>query len=54
LAEQGVDYSKSNTTLMTPDIISAVDKFKQQIISGQIKVPACEPDMAWWDKKGCI
>jgi basic membrane protein A len=47
LAEQGVDYSKSNTTLMTQDIIARLDVLKQQIINGQIVVPFCEPDMAW-------
>jgi basic membrane protein A len=39
LAEDGLDYSKSNTEEMTDDIISQVDEFKQQIIDGTIVVP---------------
>jgi basic membrane protein A len=39
LAEGGVDYSKSNTDLMTDDIISKLDELKQKIIDGLIKVP---------------
>lgn len=39
LAEQGVDYSKSNPELMTDDIITLLDGLKQQIIDGDITVP---------------
>jgi len=39
MAEGGVDYSKSNTELMTEDIISLLDDLKQQIIDGEITVP---------------
>jgi basic membrane protein A len=39
LAEDGLDYSKSNTAEMTPDIITQLDEFKAQIISGEIVVP---------------
>jgi basic membrane protein A len=39
LAEQGVDYSKSNTDLMTDDIITLLDGLKQKIIDGEITVP---------------
>ena len=39
LAEEGVDYSKSNTEEMTDDIITKVDEYKQQIIDGTITVP---------------
>jgi basic membrane protein A len=39
MAEGGVDYSKSNTELMTDDIISTLDDLKQQIIDGSITVP---------------
>jgi len=39
LAEDGVDYSKSNTALMTEDIIALLDGLKQQIIDGDITVP---------------
>ena len=39
LAEGGVDYSKSNTDLMTDDIIQQIDDLKQQIIDGSITVP---------------
>jgi basic membrane protein A len=39
LAEDGLDYSKSNTAEMTPDIITQLDAFKAQIISGEIVVP---------------
>ena len=39
LAEDGIDYSKSNTDLMTQDIIDQLDAFKQQIIDGDITVP---------------
>jgi basic membrane protein A and related proteins len=39
LAHQGLDYSKSNTQLMTQDIIDQLEKYRQDIISGAIKVP---------------
>ena len=39
MAEEGVDYSKSNEEEMTPDIIEQLDEFKQQIIDGTIVVP---------------
>ena len=39
MAEGGVDYSKSNTELMTDDIITLLDRLKQQIIEGAITVP---------------
>ena len=39
MAEGGVDYSKSNTELMTDDIVSLLDGLKQQIIDGEIIVP---------------
>ncbi len=39
MAEGGVDYSKSNTDLMTDDIITLLDDLKQQIIDGEITVP---------------
>ena len=39
LAHQGLDYSKSNSKLMTPDIIAALELYRQDIINGTIKVP---------------
>jgi basic membrane protein A len=39
LAEDGLDYSKSNTAEMTDDIIAQLDDFKQQIVDGAITVP---------------
>jgi basic membrane protein A len=39
MAEGGVDYSKSNTELMTDDIITFLDDLKEKIISGSITVP---------------
>jgi len=39
MAEGGVDYSQSNTELMTDDIIATLDDLKQQIIDGHIIVP---------------
>jgi basic membrane protein A len=39
LAHDGLDYSKSNTQLMTQDMIDQIDQYKQQIIDGTIKVP---------------
>ncbi len=39
LAEDGLDYSKSNTEEMTDDIIAQLDDYKQQIIDGEITVP---------------
>ena len=39
LAEDGVDYSKSNTAELTQDIIDQLEAFRQQIISGDIVVP---------------
>jgi basic membrane protein A len=40
MAEGGVDYSKSNTELMTDDIITLLDDLKQQIVDGDIIVPS--------------
>jgi basic membrane protein A and related proteins len=39
MQEGGVDYSKSNTELMTDDIIAELDDLKQKIIDGLIIVP---------------
>lgn len=39
LAEDGLDYSKSNTAELTSDITTQLDAFKEQIISGEIVVP---------------
>jgi len=39
MAEGGVDYSKSNTDLMTDDIVTLLDDLKAQIIAGDITVP---------------
>jgi basic membrane protein A len=39
MAEDGVDYSKSNTDLMTEEITTELDDLKQQIIDGEIEVP---------------
>jgi basic membrane protein A len=39
MAEGGVDYSKSNTELMTDDIVTLLDDLKAQIIAGDITVP---------------
>ncbi len=40
MAEGGVDYSKSNTELMTDDMVSQLDDLKQKIIDGKIIVPS--------------
>jgi basic membrane protein A len=40
LAEDGVDYSLSNTELMTEDITSVLDDLKQKIIEGKVIVPS--------------
>lgn len=39
LAEDGVGYATSNPTLLTSDIVSKLEAFKQQIIDGTIVVP---------------
>jgi basic membrane protein A len=39
MAEDGLDYSKSNEDLMTEDLIAVLDDFKAKIISGEIVVP---------------
>jgi len=39
LAHEGLDYSKSNTQLMTQDIIDQLETYRQDIIDGTIKVP---------------
>jgi len=39
MAEEGVDYSQSNSEELTADIIEQLDAFKDQIISGEITVP---------------
>jgi basic membrane protein A and related proteins len=51
LAQDGVDFSTSNTALMTQDIITQVDRYKQQIIDGTIEVPPCDktlPEESAW------
>jgi basic membrane protein A and related proteins len=45
LAEDGLDYSKSNTTEMTQDIIDQLETFREQIISGEIVVPESPADV---------
>lgn len=39
MAEDGLDYSNSNTEELTDDIVTQLDDFKQQIIDGTITVP---------------
>jgi basic membrane protein A and related proteins len=39
MAEEGVDYSTTNTAEMTQDIIDELETFREQIISGEIVVP---------------
>jgi basic membrane protein A len=45
MAEDGVDYSKSNTALMTQDIIDQLEDYRAQIISGEIVVPESPADV---------
>lgn len=45
LAEEGVDYSKSNTDEMTDDIASQLDEIRQMIIDGEITVPEDPADV---------
>jgi basic membrane protein A len=49
-ADDGVDFSTSNTELMTEDLIAQLTEIRDQIIAGDIKVASCEPDMAWCDE----
>jgi basic membrane protein A len=39
MADEGVDYSQSNTAELTDDIVSQLDDYKAQIIDGSITVP---------------
>jgi basic membrane protein A len=39
MAQDGLDYSQSNTAELTADIITQLDDYKQQIIDGTIVVP---------------
>jgi basic membrane protein A len=39
MAEDGVDYSKSNTAELTQDIIDQLEAFRAKIVSGEIVVP---------------
>jgi basic membrane protein A len=39
LAHGGLDYSKSNTELMTQDIIDQLEKYRQEFLDGTIEVP---------------
>jgi basic membrane protein A len=39
LAEDGIDYSKSNPDQLTQDIIDQLEEFRTQILSGDIVVP---------------
>jgi len=49
-ADDGVDYSKSNTELMTADLVSQLDEIRQMIIDGEIEVPSCTPEMSWCEE----
>jgi basic membrane protein A len=46
MAEDGVDFSLSNTTEMTQDIIDQIEDYRAQIISGEIVVPENPDDVA--------
>jgi len=46
LKSGGISYSKSNTQLMTQDIIDQVEKAKQQILSGAVVPPSAPPSPA--------
>jgi basic membrane protein A len=39
IADEGIDYSQSNTEFMTPDLIAQIDEIKQMIVDGSIEVP---------------
>ena len=39
MAEDGVDYSKSNTAELTQDIIDQLEEYKAQIIVGRHRRP---------------
>jgi basic membrane protein A len=39
LAEEGVDFAASNPELLTEDIVTQLNDFKEQIISGEIVIP---------------
>jgi basic membrane protein A len=39
LAEEGVDFATSNPDLLTEDIVTELNDFKEQIINGEIVVP---------------
>ena len=39
LAEDGVDFATTNSELLTEDIVSQLDDFKEQIIAREIEVP---------------
>ena len=45
MAEDGVDYSQSNTAELTADIVAQLDDYKQQIIDGTIVVPDSPADV---------
>jgi basic membrane protein A len=39
IADEGIDYSKSNPEFMTDEITAQIDEIKQMIVDGQIEVP---------------
>lgn len=45
MAEDGLDYSKSNTAELTEDITAKLDEYKAQIIDGTIVVPESPADV---------
>jgi basic membrane protein A len=47
VAQDGISYSTSNADLMTDDIVSVVEDYKQQIIDGAVVPNICLPEMAW-------
>jgi basic membrane protein A len=45
IASEGISYSTSNTELMTPDIVEAVEEYEQRIVNGDIVPPEDPADV---------
>ncbi|UOQ48640.1 BMP family protein [Gracilibacillus caseinilyticus] len=45
LEENGIDFAKTNEEAMTDEIVTAVDEYKEKILSGEIEVPSTIEDL---------
>ncbi|GAE93285.1 unspecified monosaccharide ABC transport system [Gracilibacillus boraciitolerans JCM 21714] len=50
LEEDGISYAKTNEEAMTEEIISAVDEWKEKLLSGEVKAPQTIEELETYEK----